>query len=54
MSRNLVDSKGVSLTLYWGGDRKMYQLTVGAGFVQMNRQDMEDLLIELLTEITNE
>ena len=56
MSRDLVERGGVKLTRYWAGTelRVMYQLTIGTGFVHLEREEMEFLLIELLTALTNE
>lgn len=54
MSTNLVEIGAVKLTRYYGEKSMMYQLTVGGSYVEKSREEMEDLLIELLTEVTNE
>ena len=54
MSTDLIEVGTVKLTRYCGRESMMYQLTVGVDYIQRTREEMEDLLIELLTEITNE
>ena len=54
MSTDIFNRGDVILTRSWRGDKVMYQLSVGAGYIEKSLEEMEILLIDLLTEITNE